>query len=97
MCKRDSDVILIHCQRISVDFVANLFVFQLLLTVNPETLPWPSLEFLSQSLQGILGKSDEIPHIFPVEMSVSQYLVTTAAHQGKELDFISLRLTIFDI
>lgn len=52
-------------------------VFQLLLMVNPESPPWPSLEFSLQSQQGVLGKFSELPnglyhlpvafHIFPEE------------------------------
>lgn len=40
-----------------------MFVFQLLLTVNPESPPWLSLEFSSQSQQGILGKFSELPMV----------------------------------
>lgn len=47
----------------SVGLVANVshLVFQLLLMVNPESPPWLSLEFMSQSRQEILGKFSELP------------------------------------
>lgn len=51
-------------------------VFQLLLMVNPESPPWPSLESSSRSQQGTLGRFSEFPvvshnsvvlNIFPEE------------------------------
>lgn len=36
------------------------FVFQLLLMENPESPPWPSLGFSSQSQRGILGEFKDL-------------------------------------
>ncbi len=52
---------------IDFEFALRLF-FQLLLMVNPESPPWPSLEFSSRSQQGALGKFSELPVVYIISL-----------------------------
>lgn len=61
--------VLIHCKdEWCWLWICVVSVFQLLLMVNPESPPWPSLEFSSQSQQGVLGKFSELPMVYIISL-----------------------------
>lgn len=67
-------------------------VFQLLLMVNPESPPWPSLESSSQSQQGILGRFSEFPVVS--HNRVVLIIFPQEAENGTELSNVSFSIRL---